>query len=136
MAADTIVDRIVELVTPPKSAPTIVGGWQSAPELGQLGLIQTTLAFNEDGSVTRKIDFVSFPSFKPDLEYFWHISKGTYSIDGNEVTVNFDKTWAVLKNRGKDEIKNPQNQPKKRPQVWHWQERKLVTKDSELKRLP
>ncbi len=134
VAADTILARIVALVPPLKSAPAIVGAWQSAPVLGQLGLIQVTMTFNEVGSVTSKSDFISFPSFKPDLEYFWHVSKGTYSIDRNEATVIFDETWAVRKMRGEDETIGPK-ESNKRTQVFHLAEGKLVTKDLVLERL-
>ena len=134
VATDTILGRIVALVSSQKSAPTIVGGWQSEPVLGQLGLIQTTLTFNEDGSVTSKADFISFPGFKPDLEYFGYVSKGTYSMDGKEVTVNFDTTWGVTRMRGEDETIGPK-QGKRRTQVFRLEEGKLVTKDLVLTRL-
>lgn len=119
------------------SAPiesAIVGTWQSEPVLGQLGLNQVTLTFNEDGSVTSKADFISFPSFKADLEYFWLVSKGTYSIDGNEVTSNFGGTWAVQKMRGNDETVGPKK-GKKSTQVFRLKDGKLFTKNMELTRL-
>ena len=134
VAADTILANIVGLVPPLKSAPAIVGTWQSAPVLGQLGLIQVTLTFNEDGSVTSKADFISFPTVSPEMEYFWDVSKGTYSIDRNEVTVNFGRTWAVLKKRGEDETIGPK-QGTRSTQVFHLEEGKLVTEDSVLVRL-
>ncbi len=116
------------------SRAEIVGKWQSSPSLGQLGLIQTNMQFNEDRTFTTKLDFISFPNFQPDLEYFWFVSKGTYSIDGNEVTVNFGRTRGVQKKRGEDETIGPKK-GKRRTQVFHLEEGKLVTKDLVLTRL-
>lgn len=134
VAADTIFAKIVGLVPPLESGPAIVGAWQSAPVLGQLGLIQTTLTFKEDGSVTSKADFISFPSFKPDLEYFGYVSKGTYSMGGNEITVNIGGTRVVQKLRGEDETIGPK-QGKSSTHVYRLEEGKLVTKDLVLVRL-
>ncbi len=136
-AVDTTLARILAVVSPRKSAPTIVGEWQSAPVLGQLGLIQTTVTFNEDGSFSMKGDFISFRDQDPDLEYFWNISNGTYSVAGDKVTLDFDKTWFVRKMRGEDEAKEPPEpvRGKARREVAHWKDGKLMMKDMALERI-
>ncbi len=114
----------------------IVGKWQSSPSLSQLGLIQTTMQFNENRSFTTKNDFISFPNFKPGLEYFRFVENGTYSMSKCEIALNTDRKWTVQKMRGKDETRTVEKiRRKKRPDVFHWEEGKLVTKDLVLTRI-
>ena len=117
-------------------AGAIIGKWQSAPVLGQLGLGQTTVTFNEDRSFTMNIDFISFAQIEPDLEYFWWISNGTYSVAGDKVILDFHKTWMVRKMRGKDEAKGAPEpvRGEARRQVAHWKDGKLMMKDVALER--
>ena len=137
VAVDTTLARILAVVSPRKSAPTIVGEWQSAPVLGQLGLIQTTVTFNEDGSFSMKGDFISFRSMNPDMEYYWSISNGTYSVTGDKVTLDFDKIWFVRKMRGEEEAKEPPEpvRGKARREVAHWKDGELMMKDVALERI-
>ncbi len=116
------------------SPADIVGKWQSSPTLGQLGFMRITVQFNEDRTFTQKYDFLSFPTYKPDLEYFWHVINGTYSVTKCEFALNIDKTMFVQKMRGEDETRGP-NEGKQRPQVFRWEEGKLVTKDLVLTRI-
>ena len=128
---------LVALPATAQNVRAIVGEWQSAPALGQLGLGQTTVTFNEDRSFTMKIDFISFAQITPDLEYFWFISNGTYSVVGDKVTLDFDKTWKVRKMRGKDEAQGAPEpmRGKARRQVAHWKDGKLMMKDAALERI-
>lgn len=118
------------------SPADIVGKWQSSPTLSQLGFMQITVQFNEDRTFTTKNDFLSFPTHKPDMEYYWIVTNGTYAVFNCEIGLNVDKTWLVMKMRGEDETRRVDKiEGKQRPQVFHWEAGKLVTKDLALTRI-
>ncbi len=129
VAVDTTLARILALVSPRKSAPTIVGEWQSAQVLGQLGLMQTTATFNEDGSFTVKLDLIHLG--------IWTMANGTYSVTGDKVCLDFDKRWFVTM-RGGEEVKRPDPglaRGKARRAIAHWKDGKLMMKDVALERI-
>ena len=118
-------------------ARAIVGKWQSAPVLGQLGLIQTTVTFYQNRAFTMKGDFISFAQIKPDLEYFWIISNGTYSVVGAKITLDFDKTWEIQKMRDKGKVIGTPGPVRGRAQrqVAYWKDGKLMMKEVALERI-
>ena len=72
----------------------------------------------------------------PGLEYFRFVENGTYSMSKCEIALNTDRRWAVQKMRGKDETRTVEKiRRKKRSDVFHWEEGKLVTKDLVLTRI-
>ncbi len=115
----------------------VVGTWRSAPILGQLGEMQLTVTFNQDGSFTQKSDFISFRNMRPAMEYLWMMSNGKYAVAGNKITLSYFTTWRVKKMRGEDAVKDPP-QPvrgRARRSTAHLQYGKLVMKDAELERI-
>ncbi len=137
----TVRTRILSVVSPQKPARSLAGAWRSAPILGQLGQIQITVTFNPDGSFTKKDNFLSFRGTDPDIEYFWGISNGTYSVSGDKVTLDFDKIWMVQKKRSEDAVKRPPEpvRGQARRVIAHWPVEDLLflskNKDHPLKRI-
>jgi len=87
------------------TAPVVdlMGTWVSEPALGQLGVIQTTITFSDEGAYAQKADFISFCDGQDrgiDCEYFWMINEGHYSVAGNIVTVHIKKDRKVLLRAG------------------------------------
>lgn len=80
-----IVD--VESDQPPAPKPLsfdneIVGSWRAEPHLSQLGLVQNTYSFSNDGSYSQITNFFSFceERYEQDCEYFWTVTDGVYSF--------------------------------------------------------
>ena len=134
IAIGLVLTLLLALPATAQDARAIVGEWQSAPVLGQMGMIKTTMTFNKDGSFTGKDDFISFPQVEPDIEYFWIISNGTYSVVGDIVTLDYDKIRRVRKMRGKDEAEEAPEPVRgsARRKVVNWKDGKLMMKDVAL----
>ena len=81
----------------------VTGVWTAEPQLGQLGVIQSSYTFNSDGTFQQKADFKSFcgmGAVKPDCEYFWTVSEGTYSLGVDALTLKHEKMTSILKYQG------------------------------------
>ena len=81
----------------------VTGVWMAEPQLGQLGMIQSSYTFNGDGTFQQKADFKSFcgmGAVKPDCEYFWTVSEGTYSLGVDALTLKHEKMTSILKYQG------------------------------------
>lgn len=120
-----------------KAGVGLVGTWRSKLILGQLGEMRVTMTFRHDGSFTRKKDFISFRNMRPDMDYFWAMSKGKYTVAGTKVTLQLFTTWRVQKMRGEAVVKG---RPKPvtgraRRSTAHLQFGKLVMKGTELERI-
>jgi hypothetical protein len=87
----------------------IVGVWQSEPILGELGFIQSSYTFNEDGSYSNKLDMISFceEQYGQNCEYLWKNFDGTYSIENGVITLSSkqDKTVKLGKGQSKPDIR-------------------------------
>ena len=77
----------------------LAGAWVSEPALGQLGVIQSTVTFQDDGAYSQKLDFISFCDGRDrgiDCEYFWMISEGSWSVEGDVVAIHIVREKRVL----------------------------------------
>lgn len=84
----------------------VVGTWVSEPVLEQLGVIQTTITFRDQGTYTQKADFISSCDGQGrgiDCEYFWMVHEGHYSVAGNIITVRIERDRKVLLRIGQSE---------------------------------
>lgn len=84
-------------------AVDITGSWLAEPELGQMGMIQSSYAFQADGAFRQKADFKSFcgrGAVKPDCEYFWTVSEGTYTLEAGVLNLQHNRMTSLLKYQG------------------------------------
>lgn len=84
----------------------ITGSWASEPQLGQLGVVQISYTFSQDGTFLQKLDFKSFcgmGAVTPDCDYFWNVSQGKYSLNGSVLKLHHEKANSHLKYQGKTE---------------------------------
>lgn len=94
----------------------ITGSWASEPQLGQLGFVQVSYTFGQDGTFSQKADFKSFcgmGAVTPDCDYFWNVSQGKYSLNGSVLKLHHEKANSHLKYQGKAEpvLRDMQMQP-------------------------
>lgn len=77
----------------------VKGSWMAPPALGQLGYVQETYTFREDGTFSRKADFKSFcgvGAIKPDCVFYWMTAEGHYTLKGNMMQLRIERGNAVL----------------------------------------
>lgn len=81
----------------------VTGSWIAEPALGQLGFIQVSFTFREDGLFSQKLNFVSFcgiGALVPDCEYFWTVSEGKYFLAGKIIHLRHEKARSVQLRKG------------------------------------
>lgn len=88
------------------NASDVVGTWVSEPTLGQLGLSQESYSFQEDGTYSHKLDFITFCdgcSGRIDCDYIWMISEGDYTVQSGIFTLKTESMKRVILSTGQAE---------------------------------
>jgi hypothetical protein len=87
-------------------ASDVVGTWISEPTLGQLGMSQSSYSFQEDGTYSHKLDFISFCdecSGRIDCDYFWMIFEGNYTVQNGIFTLETGSMKRIILPTGQAE---------------------------------
>jgi hypothetical protein len=97
----------VESDQPPAPKPLssdneIVGSWRADPHLSQLGLVQNTYSFRNDGTYSQITNFFSFceERYEQDCEYFWTVTDGDYSFTEGKLKLYPKKQTRVTQKKG------------------------------------
>lgn len=118
-----------------KSDVNVVGQWVAEPALGQLGMTQTRVSFEEGGAYTQKQDMISFCDGRDrgiDCEYVWMINEGDYSVEGNVVTINIkkDRKIVLLTGQAEPDITENSEYPRSHKILIERQGNSLLTRKS------
>ena len=105
---DPVVDLEKNIMGEQAMASDVLGTWNSEPALGQLGMIQSSYTFREDGTFSLKLDFISFCDGSNrgiDCDYFWIFYEGSYTGHDGIFTINNEKEKKVILLTGQTEPK-------------------------------